>query len=96
MTPEKEDAGTIQAMLERLENWRLPRALDIKKKVDAGGTLDSNDLQFLKNVFEDAGKAQALAGRHPELQALVVKMTSLYGEITKKALENEEKSGGKR
>jgi hypothetical protein len=91
-----DDAGTIQTMLDRLKNWRLPRALDIKKKVDQGGTLDGNDIQFLKTVFEDAGKAQSIAARHSELKTLVAKLTSLYAEITQKALENEQKSGGRK
>lgn len=47
-------------------------------------------------MFEDAGKAQSIAARHPELETLVAKLTSLYAEITQKALGNEEKSGGKK
>jgi hypothetical protein len=90
MTDASNEAGTIQAMLERLNNWRLPRALEIKKKVDAGATLDGNDLQFLKAVFEDAGKAQALASKHPEFKSLVAQLIGLYNDITKKALENEQ------
>jgi hypothetical protein len=90
MVDASNDDGTIQTMLDRLNNWRLPRALDIKKKVDAGATLDSNDLQFLKAVFEDAGKAQALASKHPEFKPLVAQLVGLYNDITKKALENEQ------
>jgi len=84
------DAGTIQALLERLEKFRLPRALAIKARVDAGERLSDNDMQFLKSVFEDASSAQPLAVRHSEYQALVVRMISLYDEITRKAVENEQ------
>lgn len=85
------DAGTIQALLERLEKFRLPRALAIKAQVDAGERLGDNELQFLKGVLEDASAAHPLVARHPEYQKLVAQMISLYDEITRKALENEQR-----
>ena len=85
------DAGTIQAMLKRLNDLRLPRALDLKKKVDGGAKLDSYDIEFLETVIQDASDAQHLISKHPELKTLVSKLVSLYGEITTKGLENEQK-----
>ena len=87
------DAGTIQVMLQRLNEFRLPRALDLKKKVDRGEKLDSYDMEFLETVLEDASSAQHLITKHPELQPLVGKLMSLYSEITTKGLENEQKKG---
>ena len=90
MPPEsKDDAGTIQVLLERLEKWRLPRALELKARVDAGERLNDSDIQFLKNVFEDASTVQRMAAKNPKYQPLVSQMMSLYDEITRKALENE-------
>lgn len=87
------EAGTIQVLLQRLNDFRLPMALDLKKKVDRGEKLDSYDIEFLETVLADASSAQGLFMKHPELQPLVGKLMSLYSEITTKALENEQKKG---
>jgi hypothetical protein len=87
------EAGTIQVMLQRLNEFRLPKALDLKKKVDRGEKLDSYDIEFLETVLADAATAQSLITKHPEIQPLVGKLMGLYSEITTKGLENEQKKG---
>jgi hypothetical protein len=87
------EAGTIQVLLQRLNDIRLPKALDLKKKVERGERLDSYDLDFLETVMADATSAQGLAAKHPEFKSLVGKLIGLYGEITTKGLENEQKKG---
>jgi len=87
------EAGTIQVLLQRLNDFRLPKALDLKKKVDRGEKLDSYDIDFLETVLADATKAQELVAKHPEFKSLVGMLMTLYGEITTKALENEQRKG---
>ena len=89
MTENSEDAGVITVLLQRLEKKRLPRALDLKEKVDGGETLNDNDIAFLDQVFHDANKLGPLLDRHHEYQNLVSQVVQLYKEITDKALENE-------
>ena len=90
MTDAKYDDGTIQTLLDRLNNFRLPRALALKDRVDAGGLLEDSDIEFLQRVFEDANSVHALIQRHPELQNLAAQLSGLYAHITSTALKNEQ------
>ena len=83
------DEGVIEALIERFENQRLPRTLEIKKHVDAGKPLSDMDLSFLEEVNRDAITIKPLVERHPEWQALYAKAVHLHEEIVQKALENE-------
>lgn len=89
MTDTSKDAGIIQVLVERLENQRLPRTLDLKEKVDRGETLNEFDIQYLDEVFKDAEQIHPLVERHPEWQDLAARLVHLYKQITEKALENE-------
>ena len=92
MTEKMHDAGVTQVLLDRLNNQRLPRALELKEKVDAGETLSEYDLHFLDEVFADAQTIQPMVDRHPEYQPLVARIIHLYKEILDKATENENKA----
>ena len=92
MTEKSDDAGVIAVLVQRFEGERLPRALDLKEKVDQGETLNDIDIAFLEQVLEDANKLGPLLERHDEYHKLVAQATSLYKEITDKALENEKRA----
>jgi len=85
------DAGVIQALLKRFDEQRLPRALELKAKVDAGNTLEQFEVNYLEDILHDIRAIKGLVDRHPEHEPLVVKGMQLYTEITEKALQNEQK-----
>jgi hypothetical protein len=89
MNQEANDTGVATVIFERLEKERLPPALDLKAKVDAGGRLDDMDIAFLERVFADSEDLKPLLDRHPEYHELASKMMRLYQEITARGLENE-------
>ena len=91
MDQKKTDAGVIVALLERFRKERYPRVLALKQKVDAGERLSDFDLEYLEHVLADARQLQPLLDRHPEQHPLVAVAFSLYEEITKRALENEQR-----
>ncbi len=89
MENESEEDGVFFAIIRETESLHLPRALDLKAKLDQGGALDDMDIDFLERVFDDAEALKPLMPRHPEYEALAAQVLSLYHEITTKALANE-------
>lgn len=90
MGDSSKEEGIIQVLLERYQEQRLPRLLDIKENVDQGQTLSEFDLEFLEQVMSEAQQNKHLLDDQPELQDLFVRSIALYKEITEKALENEQ------
>jgi hypothetical protein len=92
MSTTTDDQGTIVALLERFRLQRLPATLALKDKVDSGEKLGDSDLDFLAQVFDDLRDVTPILARHPELAELAGKISTLYKEITSKALANEQGS----
>jgi len=89
MADNSHDTGVLTALVERLEKRRIPRALDIKEKVDRGELLDEWDTEYLKKIIADGQEALEYVDDHPEYQELYAQVADLYEDITRKALENE-------
>ena len=83
------DQGTIAVLLKRLNEQRLPRALELRDRVNGGAVLTELDIKFLSDVFEDTHRIKPLIEKYPEYHDIVGRMVGLYKEITDKALENE-------
>jgi hypothetical protein len=86
------ELGTIYALIERFEKQRLPRLLELKKRVDEGGVLSESDIQFMDQVMLDAQRSKRLIDRHPKWHEFCSEVIHLYEEIAEKALDNEKKS----
>jgi hypothetical protein len=89
MAGNSNDIGVLTALVERLEKRRIPRAMDIKEKVDRGELLDDWDKEYLKKIIADAQDALEFVDDHPEYQELYARVANLYEDIASKALENE-------
>ena len=89
-----EDQGLAVVLIERFEHWILPRALDIKAKVDRGEKLTTSTSNSSSRCLKDAEEIKPHVDRAPEYQTLYTRVVGLYGEITKKGLENEQAEQG--
>ncbi|MDR0181550.1 hypothetical protein [Lysobacter arvi] len=87
-----DDTATLQALLDRLVKFRLPRAMALKQRVDAGERMSDADIAFMKEALEDAQDGQHFVARNPEFHALGAQLVQLYEEIVEKATENEKKA----
>ena len=53
MGQKEKDRGVLLVILKRFNKQRLPRALALKKKVDAGELLNEYDYKLIKKVLKD-------------------------------------------
>jgi hypothetical protein len=94
MSEELKDLGVAIALLERLTEETLPKAMEIKERLGRGEKLDHWDLEFLHKWAERAEQVRPLLAHHPEYQDVFARTVHLYKEIADQALSNEKSSGG--
>lgn len=94
MTPISKDIGVLTAIAERMVDRRLPRAREIKERVDRGEVLTDGDIGFLEEVFHDANAIVPLLKEYPQYQDIAVNALALYKDITVRALANQQAKGG--
>ena len=92
MQKDAKDKGAIMMLLDRFNKQRLPRALEMKKRVDRGELLNEHDHSFIAEVLTDAQQMQSLVERNPEFREIYAKAFGLWKEIIDKDLENQKKS----
>ena len=91
MEQKDKDALIIAAALKRLNEFRLPRMLSLKKKVDGGDVLDDYDLDFLRRALNDARDLNPILERNPQYLELRDKAVGLCEQILKQSGENQAK-----
>jgi len=89
MKESEDELGVIYTLIERFEKQRLPRLLELKKRVDRGEVLGESDIRFMYQVTLDAQQSKRLIDRHPEWHKFCSEVIHLYEEIAVKALDNE-------
>jgi hypothetical protein len=89
MTDEPKDLGIAIVLLQQFSGETLPKALEIKSRLDDGERLDHWDIEFLQDLFRRAEEIKPLVDRHPEYQDVYAKAVHLYKQITDQALANE-------
>ena len=89
MEQKDKDALIIAAALKRFNEFRLPRAAALKKKVDSGEVLSGPDLKFMRRALSDAQEMNPILERNPEYLELRNKAIGLFELILEKSAENE-------
>lgn len=89
MTDETKDLGVAIVVLNKFTEETLPKALEVKERLDRGERLDHWDIEFLKKLYERAEEIKPMIDRHPEYQQVYAQAVHLYKVISDQALANE-------
>jgi len=87
MTESAKEAGIIAVLLEGLETQRLPRALELKEKLDKEEQLSDRDTEYLQQVLEDVERAKPFIDVQAEFHAFYARGVKRYEEIMATTLD---------
>lgn len=90
MTEASKDLGIAIVLLERLAEDTLPKALEIKARLDRGERLDHWDIEFLEELSKRAEQIKPMVDKHPEYQQVYAQAVHLYKQIADQAVLNEQ------
>jgi len=83
------EKGVFIVLLLRFEKYTLPRAIELKEKVEQGEKLEEFDIAFLNRAISNIQKYKTLIDKHPDYHQLEARAIWLYTQIIELALENE-------
>ena len=89
------DEGVIYVVIEHFTRHLYPRALEMQKKLEAGGRLTDSEIAHVAQIIEDAKLLRPLIERHPEHNELAEGVLELYTNIARRAWQNETAPAGK-
>ncbi len=89
MNDTSKDLGMAIVLLKNFTEKTLPKALEIKERLDRGEKLDHWDIEFLQGLYKRAEEIKPYVDQHPEYQEIYAKGVHLYKEIADEALRNE-------
>jgi hypothetical protein len=90
------DRGVVYVLMEHFARHLYPRALEMEKKLAAGGRLSDSEIYHLTQVIEEAKLLRPLIERHPEHREIADGVAALYANIARRAWENETAGEGAR
>jgi hypothetical protein len=81
--------GIALALMDRLEQQRLPFIKALKEKVDKGEILNDFDIGFLNQVMSESNDVRAIISGNQDGMNVYEAVLSLYEDVIAKGMENQ-------
>lgn len=89
MTDRDSDLGVLTALVNRFQEWQLPRAREIEARLDAGEKLTDEDLGFVRELLASAQEALPIAERNPDYKELAAQVIHYYLKLSTVIVDTE-------